>query len=187
MTTLTLAAGDVLRISGANGDSVRVTSRKTNPTTHTFNSADSASVHYGPFATDVEFTTDVLAGNPTWLIGTRAPKTSQVPQVDVRDWVASLDNATDRIKSATTIARALNEGSKAMALVDKFRTIAARSHAIPKRLEERADALAARLDTVEARGDQAFKGHEDFLTGVESGVAAAEDALAQLTNGAPTT
>ena len=181
MSTVQLPAGDVLRISGANGDSVRVTSRKTNPTTHTFNSADSASVHYGPFATDVEFTTDVLAGSPTrtMFMVTTPPRTGD-------PLTASIDAATERIRSATTIAKALNEGSKAMALVDKFKSIAARSHAIPKTLEARADALSARLDTVEARGDQVFKGHEDFLTGVESGVAAAEDALAQLTNGGPT-
>jgi len=176
MTQLLLNSGNVLRISGANGDSVRVISplvRSLPTQTHTFNSAAPASVHYGPFARDVVFTLDVLAGNPTWTTDDAL--------------TTSLDRATDRIRSARVIATALNEGSKAMALVDKFRTIAARSHAIPKALEARADALAARLDAVETRGDQAFKGHEYFLAGVESGVAAAEDALSQLTNGAPNT
>lgn len=72
-----------------------------------------------------------------------------------------------------------------MALNDKFKTLATRMRQVPQDLESRADKLSARLDTLQQRGDKAFEGHERFLDGVESGVSAAEDALNQLTNGAP--
>jgi len=172
MTTITLPAGSVLRISGANGDSVRVTSQSTPAQTHTFNGTSPDSVYYGPFARDVTFTLDVLAGNPTW--STPDPLTT------------SLDHATDRIRSARVIATAINEGSKAMALLDKCKSLAERSRAIPQKIGDRVDAIGARYDALDAKGEKVLGGHEDFLAGVESGVAAAEDALSQLTNGGPT-
>ena len=174
MTQLTLPAGNVLRISGANGDSVRVTSplvRSLPTQTHTFNGSAPDSVHYGPYSNNVEFTIDVLAGNPTWVA--ISPITHQ------------LAVATDRIRSARVIATALNEGSKAMALLDKCKALAERSRTIPQKIGDRVDAIGARYDALDAKGERVLGGHEDFLAGVESGVAAAEDALSQLTNGGP--
>ncbi len=96
-----------------------------------------------------------------------------------------LDMATKIIRSHRIIATALIEEKQQMALADKFKTLAARAANIPKVLEHRADELSARLDTVEKRGNTAFDGHGRVVDGIESGVAAAEDALNQLTNGAP--
>lgn len=166
MMQLTLRAGQVLRVTGQKGDSVRFYGGV--PFTKMeFNSAEPDTQTIGPFARDLSVTVEPLTGAPVVQSGD------------------TLAQRIDTIQSHTIIANAIIEGKRAMALSDKFKTLATRINSVPKNLEARADALAARLDTIEQRGDKAFSGHETFLDGVETGVAAAEDALNQLTNGAP--
>jgi hypothetical protein len=89
---------------------------------------------------------------------------------------ATLPRATQLVRSQRILT---------MALADKMKNLAARAKAVPAALSDRADAAFARLDNVERRGDHAFAGFDSVLTDVETGIVAAEDALAQLTNGAP--
>lgn len=97
----------------------------------------------------------------------------------------TLPRATEIVTAAANVATAINQGSRAMSIQDKFRRLAERSKAVPAKLGERADAVTLRWDALEARGGTAFAGHEAVLADAEQGVTAAEDALNQLTNGAP--
>lgn len=88
---------------------------------------------------------------------------------------ATLPRATEIISAAANIAGAI-------VLQDKFKRLAERAKAVPAKLGERADAALARLDAVEARS-VVFDKLDAIASDAEQGVAAAEDALNQLTNG----
>lgn len=72
-----------------------------------------------------------------------------------------------------------------MALADKMKRLSERSTAVPKALEALADTHLARLDALEARGSDSFGKLGEVLNDVEAGISSAEDAMNQLTNGAP--
>jgi hypothetical protein len=104
--------------------------------------------------------------------------------VDMKALSQAIDKSSDTIAAATPIAKAIIEGKAAkMALKDKFAMLADRSKAIPVALAEKADKLHERMDALQARGNKAFAGLDAVLTDAEHGVAAAEDAVNQLTNG----
>jgi hypothetical protein len=90
---------------------------------------------------------------------------------------ATLPRATEIVSTAANIAGAI-------VLQDKFKRLAERAKAVPAKLAARADKVNAAWDALEVDGDEAFDGHEAILTDAEQGVAAAKDALNQLTNGA---
>jgi hypothetical protein len=156
MPTIRVAPDEILTITAPAGAWGNVTRHGTNQNWHV---GDTSPLKLGP---GLYFVDDHLTCNAT----------SQA--------VAALETTLPR---ATEIIR--SERIIRMALGDKFKNLAERARSVPAKLSERADAAFARLDKVEARGDQAFTGFETMLTDVESGVAAAEDALNQLTNGAP--
>ena len=97
---------------------------------------------------------------------------------------AGIQNATAVVAGAAVVTRAIQDG-KRMSLSEKMATLAARSQAVPKALEARADALLPRLDALEAKGHPAFDGLESVVADAEKGVAAAETAMRLLTNGGP--
>lgn len=88
---------------------------------------------------------------------------------------ATLPRATEIVASAANIAGAVM-------LSDKFKRLADRAKAVPAKLSERADAALARLDAVEARS-VVFEKLDAIASDAEQSVAAAEDAVNQLTNG----
>lgn len=92
---------------------------------------------------------------------------------------ATLPRATEIIHDAANIAQAIN-GKNTM-LQDKFKRLAERAKAVPAALSDRADKSLARLDAVEARS-VVFDKLDAIATDAEQGVAAAEDAVNQLTN-----
>lgn len=65
--------------------------------------------------------------------------------------------------------------------MSKFTEIAERSASIRKTLDERADALAKRLDAIPAMADAAFKTHETLADETELGIKSLEDSLRDLT------
>lgn len=71
--------------------------------------------------------------------------------------------------------------------MNKFSELAARSAAMRKSLDERADKLAARFDAFPAMADAAFAPHEALADETERGFKEMEDALRDLAghNGAP--
>lgn len=97
----------------------------------------------------------------------------------------SLARASDVIAAAVPVAKAIVDGKKAMSLADKMATLAARSQAVPKALEARADALLPRLATLEKSGAVAFGALDAIVADAEKGVASAEAAVRALTNGGP--
>jgi hypothetical protein len=99
--------------------------------------------------------------------------------------VAELERTTDRIRSATVIAKALNEGKKAMSVLEKFKHLAERSKAVPTVLGDRADKAIARWDAVEKRGHGAIDNLDVVIDQAEQSAAVMEDALNQLSNGGP--
>lgn len=72
-----------------------------------------------------------------------------------------------------------------MGLAEKMATLASRSKAVPAAIEARVDKLLPRLDALEANGNLHLGGLETMVADAETGVAAAEAALRQLTNGGP--
>lgn len=90
---------------------------------------------------------------------------------------ATLPRATEIVFTAANIAT----GIRTDMLSDKFKRLADRAKAVPAKLGERADAALARLDAVEARS-VVFDKLDAIAADAEQGVAAAEDALNQLTN-----
>lgn len=99
--------------------------------------------------------------------------------------VAQLENQISRIRSATVIAKALNEGKRAMSVLEKFKHLAERSKAVPAKLGDRADKALARWDAVESRGNGAIDNLDNVIDQAEQSAAVMEDALNQLTNGGP--
>lgn len=97
---------------------------------------------------------------------------------------ATLPRATEIIKSARIVASAI-VGSGSVSMQDKFKRLAERARTVPRVLSDRADVAFTRLDAIELRGDTTFGGLESVLTDVEGGIGHAEDALNQITNGAP--
>ena len=95
-----------------------------------------------------------------------------------------IQNATGVVSSAATVTKAIQDG-KRMSLAEKMAILAARSQAVPKALEARADALLPRLDALEANGGPVFDGLESVVADAEKGVAAAESAMRLITNGGP--
>lgn len=96
---------------------------------------------------------------------------------------ANLEHKTNQIAAAVPIVKAIVDGKKAMSFAEKMATLAARSQAVPKALEARADALLPRLDALEAKGKPVFDGLESVIADAEKGVAVAESAMRQLSNG----
>jgi hypothetical protein len=72
-----------------------------------------------------------------------------------------------------------------MALHEKLKALGAAAKKVPTDIEANADALAARIAAVNARAVNSFSKLGDVLTDAESAVSATEDAVNQLTNGAP--
>lgn len=95
-----------------------------------------------------------------------------------------LQSGTAVVAGAATITKAIQDG-KVMSLAEKMAMLAARSQAVPRALEARADALLPRLDALEAKGGPVFDGLEAVMADAEKGVAAAESAMRLLTNGGP--
>lgn len=73
--------------------------------------------------------------------------------------------------------------------MNKFAELAARSAALHKKSEERADALALRFAEVEKNLDAAFLKHENAVATAEAGVQSLEEAARALVghNGGPPT
>lgn len=101
----------------------------------------------------------------------------------------TLPRATEIIRSQRIITTALNEHRQMkgiinnMALADKMKHLADRAKGVPASLEALADKHIARLNDLENRGNESFGKLGAVLDATESGIAAAEDALNQLTNG----
>lgn len=101
----------------------------------------------------------------------------------------TLPRATEIVRSQRIITTALNEHKELkglfsiMALADKMKHLAGRAKAVPASLEALADKHLARLDELETRGNDSFGKLGVVLDATEGGIAAAEDALNQLTNG----
>jgi len=71
--------------------------------------------------------------------------------------------------------------------MNKFAELAAKSAALRKSLDDRADSLMKRMDAIPTLADAAFAKHETALDEAEGGIKAMEDALRDLAghNGAP--
>lgn len=98
---------------------------------------------------------------------------------DITQEVAGL---TDRVIAARVVTTMAKDSK-----LSKFAELAARSSSIRKELDDRADALAKRLDAIPALADTAFAKHESILAEHEQGIQALEDSLRDLAghNGAP--
>jgi hypothetical protein len=95
-----------------------------------------------------------------------------------------IKRATRNLQSAAVIAKALNEGHR-MALSDKARLLTERAKTVPAAIEKRMDASLARLAGAEARSTAPLDQLDAHVADIEAGIAATEDAVAQLSNGAP--
>lgn len=96
------------------------------------------------------------------------------------DITHEVSELTDRVIAVRVVAardRKLN----------KFAELAARSASIRKNLDDRADALAKRLDALPTLADSTFAKHETMMDDAESGIKALEESLRDLAghNGAP--
>lgn len=96
-------------------------------------------------------------------------------------FTSELSELTDRVVAV----RVLNARDRAG--MNKFSELAARSAALRKSLDERADKLAARFDAFPAAADAAFAPHEALADETERGFKEMEDALRDLAghNGGP--
>lgn len=127
--------------------------------------------------------------NHHWHVGATSPLKLAPGLYFIDDHLTC--NATNLVAAVleTTLPRATqivrSQRILTMALADKMKHLAARAKAVPASLDAVADKHLARLDALEARGTDSFGKLGDVLDGVESGIVAAEDALNQLTNGAP--
>ena len=72
-----------------------------------------------------------------------------------------------------------------MALHEKLKALAAAAKKLPADIEAQADKLAARIAAVDTRAVNSFGKLGEVVTDAEGAVAATEDAVNQITNGAP--
>jgi len=103
----------------------------------------------------------------------------------------TLPARTEVVRSARIITSALVEGQQAieelkrMSLHEKFKRLAERTQTVPRALSDRADKVLGGFDRLEKHGDATLGGLEVVLSAAEAGLSVAEDALNQITNGAP--
>jgi hypothetical protein len=128
-------------------------------------------VTLGPFDRQTRYRIEAVSGSVEASWG---PST-------VTALAATLPRATEIISTAANIA----EGIRMTSIQDKFKHLADRARQVPAALSAKADEVLSRLDAVEARGGTAFDKLHGVVNDADQGVAAAEDALNQLTNGAP--
>jgi hypothetical protein len=99
---------------------------------------------------------------------------------------ATLPRATAIVATGADIATAINKGSAAMGIQDRFKRLAERARTVPQQLGDRADAAFARLDSAEQKAGEALTRIEVAVVGdAEAAALAIEDVANQLSNGAP--
>lgn len=163
-----LPAGAVITVAVDRTGAARVTDL--NDTTGAVAVSDLSPYKLGPLSVATLVRIDTLNGSATYSV----------------DGGIQAESFTDRTETPLrkTVA-AFSTGARKMSLADKFKALADRANSIPKEMGDRADALNLTWDSIERRGDMALAGHEAFAKVAEQGVKATEDALNQLTNGAP--
>lgn len=98
---------------------------------------------------------------------------------------------TDQPQTTTTTQglaqfdRSLAKATEQINRMGKLQQIAARAPQVVRALEDRADKLGQRLDALEAKGNSTFDRWASHLSEQESAVSEAENAINQLSNGAP--
>lgn len=98
----------------------------------------------------------------------------------------TLPRATAIVATGADIATAINKGSAAMGIQDRFKRLAERAKSVPLALGERADAAFARLDSAEQKaGDALTRIEVAVVSDAEAAALAIEDVANQLSNGAP--
>lgn len=98
----------------------------------------------------------------------------------------TLPRATAIISTGADIATAINKGSAAMGIQDRFKRLAERARTVPQQLGDRADAAFARLDSAEQKaGDALTRIEVAVVSDAEAAALAIEDVANQLSNGAP--
>lgn len=81
--------------------------------------------------------------------------------------------------------RSLAKATQAVNRMGKLQQIAQRAPAVVRGLEDRADKLGQRLDALESKGNSTFDRWATHLSEQESAISEAENAINQLSNGAP--
>lgn len=98
----------------------------------------------------------------------------------------TLPRATAILATGADIAAAINKGSVAMSIQDKFKRLAERAREVPQQLGDRADAAFARLDGAEQKAGEALTRIEvAVVSDAEAAASAIEDVANQLSNGGP--
>lgn len=99
---------------------------------------------------------------------------------------ATLPRATAIVTTGADIATAINKGSAAMGIQDRFKRLAERAKSVPQQLGDRADAAFARLDSAEQKaGDALTRIEVAVVSDAEAAALAIEDVANQLSNGGP--
>jgi hypothetical protein len=115
-----------------------------------------------------------------------APKPAPAPSLAVPSVTQNAPSSIPpRAPAAPVATPAPAKDAPKMGLHEKFANLAAQAKAVPAALSAKADAIAARLSAAEAKGHGAFAKMDAVIADVEAGVKATEEAVAQLTNGAP--
>ena len=85
----------------------------------------------------------------------------------------------------SAVTRHKPAAKKQMALHEKLKALAAKAKKLPADIEANADALAARIDAVDTRAVNSFGALAGVMEDADAAIAATEDAVNQLSNGAP--
>jgi hypothetical protein len=103
----------------------------------------------------------------------RRPATQTEPDI-----TTALSGLTDRVIARRVVETMQRQGNPQP--MNKFAELAARSAALRKSLDERADKIAKRLDAIPDAAESAFGKHEQMLDQTENGIRELEDSLRDL-------
>jgi hypothetical protein len=132
---------------------------------------------------------DILTRS-SWHVGDKSPLNLGAGLYEISDGLTYTKSSQAVAALSATLPRATeiirSERIIRMALADKFKMLADRARTVPAKLSDRADAaFASARRRWNSAAIRRSPGLNAVLTDVETGVSAAEDALNQLTNGAP--
>lgn len=103
--------------------------------------------------------------------------------------VAKLEVATDRIRSATVIAKAINEGRHAMSVLDRIKAKAVEAKSVVpdaiRDIETDLDAIIAEKKVIAVKRAEATAPHLESIAGMKGELESLKSSLDLLSNGGP--
>lgn len=95
----------------------------------------------------------------------------------------ALPGATERVRSAQVVVRAIVEGQRAMSLLGKLNALTERATDFTKATEAGLDGLSAKIDAAEVKREAALAKHHGYYDAIAKGIDESVAVIDRLSNG----